>query len=421
MSPFDLLAIFVSLTAVAAWVNYRYIRLPTTIGVMIIALAGSAVLVLLGRAGVDVATSLGRIFESVDFDATLLHGMLGALLFAGALHINLDDLFEQRRVIMLLATIGVLISTAIVGTGLWLILGALDLEMPLVYCFLFGALISPTDPIAVGAILTKVGIPGSLQTKISGESLFNDGVGVVLFTMILGLAVGGHELSAATVSEVFVIEVLGGLAYGTVIGWITYLMLKAVDNYQVEILVTLALVTGGYALAHFLHVSGPLAMVVAGLLIGNRGRRLAMTERTRVRLDSFWELVDEFLNAVLFVLIGVEVVVIRFTGRVDVAGLLAVPLILAARFVSVGLTTQLLRPLREFSPHVVKLLTWSGLRGGISVALALSLPAGPERGILVTITYIVVCFSIIVQGLTVGPLVRRLYAKQRAGTSGSVA
>jgi CPA1 family monovalent cation:H+ antiporter len=414
VSSFDLLALLLTMAALAAWLNHRFVRLPMTIGVMIIALAGSLVLVLLGRAGIGMADVLERMLESVDFDQTLLHGMLGALLFAGSLHLNINDIAQQKRVIALLATAGVLLSTAIVGLGSWWVFGALGLDVPFVYCLLFGALISPTDPIAVGAILKRVGVPHSLRMKIQGESLFNDGIGVVLFLVILGVAAGGHEVSAVEVGELFLVEVLGGLAYGVVIGWIAYRLLKSVDNYQVEILVTLGVVTGGYALAQHLHVSGPLAMVVAGLLIGNRGRSLAMSERTQERLDSFWELVDEFLNAVLFVMIGMEVVVLQLRGSYIAAGLLAIPLVVLARFVSVGGAVQLLKRLRGFSPHAVKILTWSGLRGGISVALALSLPAGFERSLLVTVTYVVVCFSIVVQGLTIEPLIGRLLGADSA-------
>ncbi|MGD2135581.1 MAG: sodium:proton antiporter [Gemmatimonadales bacterium] len=411
MSLFDLLAVIVSVTALAAWVNHRFIRLPTTIGVMMIALVGSLVLVLLGRVGLGVAAVLERTLETFDFDAALLNGMLGALLFAGALHLDLNDLARQKRIIALLATVGVVVSTALVGVAAWGVFHLLGLGVPWGYCLLFGALISPTDPIAVGAILTKVGVPSSLQVKISGESLFNDGIGVVVFLLLLGIVTAEHDVTVRTVGELVLIEVVGGLAYGALIGWIAYRMLKSIDQYQVEILATLAIVTGGYALALHLHVSGPLAMVVAGLLIGNRGRSLAMSDRTRERLDSFWELVDEFLNAVLFVLIGVEVVVLRLDVAPLLAGLLMIPVVLGARFVSVGGAVQLLRRLRGFSAHAVKILTWSGLRGGISVALALSLPPGPERGTLLTATYVIVCFSIVVQGLTVGPLVRRLYGR----------
>jgi CPA1 family monovalent cation:H+ antiporter len=356
---------------------------------------------------------------AIDFDEAVLHGMLGALLFAGALHVNLEDLLRQWGVIALLATVGVVTSTLVVGTLTWLLFGWLGLAVPFVFCLLFGAVVSPTDPIAVAAILKGAAVPPSLLTKITGESLFNDGVGVVVFLLLLGLATGRADASALGAVELFGVEVFGGLAFGAAIGWLAYQMLRRVDNYSVEILVTLALVTGGYALANHLHLSGPLAMVVAGLLLGNRGRSLAMSDETRERLDNFWELVDEFLNAVLFVLIGVEVVVVELGGPLLVAGALAIPIVLLARWVSVGLPVTALRAVREFSPHAVTVLTWSGLKGGISVALALSLPPGPYRGVIVTATYVVVCFSIIVQGLTVEPVVRRLLGREPSCSASS--
>lgn len=408
MSAFDIVAILTTLAAVFGYVNYRYLRLPTTIGLMVISLVSSLVIVALGRGGLAPVGAFLDFVAAIDFDAAVLYGMLGALLFAGALHLDVNDLLGQKWIILALATGGVLLSTAIVGYVSWLLFSWLGFGVPLTYCFLFGALISPTDPIAVGAILKKAGVPRSLETKISGESLFNDGFGVVLFALLLGLTTGGHEVTVVGALELFATEALGGLAYGLALGWVSYRLLKSVDNYQVEILITLAVVTGGYALAHRLHISGPLAMVVAGLFIGNQGRALAMSTLTRERLDAFWELVDDFLNAVLFVLIGVEVVALEFTGPVVLAGLLAIPVLLVARWVSVGTPVTVLRRVREFSPYVVRILTWSGLRGGISVALALSLPAAPHRGLVVTVTYIVVCFSIVVQGLTVGPLVAGL-------------
>ena len=422
MDTFNLLAFLITLAAVFGWVNHRYVRLPGTIGLMVISMAFSLALVALGKAGVAGTGTVTRIMEGVDFDRALLHGMLGALLFAGALHININDLREQKWVIASLATIGILISTVLVGTGAWLLFGFMGLEIPFIYALLFGALISPTDPIAVGAILRTAGVPKSLLVKITGESLFNDGVGVVLFLLILELATGGGGHGAEVVGPVtgaagvslgqvlnlLGVEVVGGFVFGGVMGWVVYRMLKSVDAYQVEILLTLAIVTGGYALAHFLHVSGPLAMVVAGLLIGNRGRSLAMSEETVRHLDSFWELADEFLNAVLFVMIGMELLILELAPGYLLAGLLAIPLVLAARFLSVSVPVMALRTIREFSPHALKILTWSGLRGGISVALALSLPPGPTRDLLLTTTYVVVVFSIVVQGLTVAPLARKL-------------
>lgn len=419
MTEFDLIAILTTMAALFAWVNYRYVRLPTTIGLMVISLVLSIALVALGRAGLAPVEPFFRFVGAIDFDEAVLHGMLGALLFAGALHVDLDDLARQKVVIALLATGGVLLSTTIVGGLSWVLFGALGLNVPFVYCLLFGAIVSPTDPIAVSAILRKAGVPPTLFTKITGESLFNDGVGVVLFLLVLEIATGAEEVTALAAARLFAVEVIGGLAFGAAVGWIAYRMLRSVDQYTVEILVTLAVVTGGYALAHRLHVSGPLAMVVAGLLLGNRGRRLAMSELTRERLDGFWELVDELLNAVLFVLIGVEVVALDFAEPLLIAGAVAIPVVLFARWTSVGIPITLLRRLRAFTPHAVKVLTWSGLKGGISVALALSLPAGPERGLLVTATYLVVCFSIVVQGLTVEPVVARLLRAERAAKASS--
>jgi CPA1 family monovalent cation:H+ antiporter len=423
MTTFDLLALLITLTAVFAWVNQRYVRLPNTIGVMVISMVFSLALVALGKAGIGGTDLLADVLSRVDFGEALLRGMLGALLFAGALHINLDDLKNNKWVISLLATLGVLISTFLVGSGSWYLFRWVGFEVPYIYALLFGALISPTDPIAVGAILRKAGVPKSLLVKVTGESLFNDGVGVVLFLVILEIATGsvGHGaaeaaahgaeasgVSAGQILNLLGVEILGGLVFGAVMGWIVYRMLRLVDAYQVEILLTLAIVTGGYALAQALHVSGPLAMVVAGLLIGNRGRSLAMSQQTVEHLDSFWELADELLNAVLFVMIGIEILILELAGDFLVAGLLAVPLVLGSRFISVALPVNGLRFFRGFSPHAVKILTWSGLRGGISVALALSLPPGPHRDLLVTATYIVVVFAIVIQGLTVGPMARKL-------------
>jgi CPA1 family monovalent cation:H+ antiporter len=397
MKLFNILAILITLSAVLSYVNHRFIRLPNTIGVMLIALLVSLGLIALGPTGFGLEEDARQLLDSIDFDETVLHGMLSFLLFAGALHVNLADLAKQKYIIGTLATFGVIGSTFIIGFASWWGLAALGVQLPLIYCLLFGALISPTDPIAVLGILKKAGVPKSLETKISGESLFNDGVAVVVFLVLLEIATGSHTITAASVAGLFFKETIGGLVYGLLICAVAYWMLKSVDNYQVEILITLALVAGGFALADALHLSGPIAIVVAGLLIGNHGRLLAMSDEVRQHLDTFWELVDEILNAVLFVLIGLEVLVLTFN---------LIPLMLAARFVCVGIPVMILRRIRTFSPHVVKILTWGGLRGGISVALALSLPAGKEREVILTVTYAIVVFSIIVQGLTIGKFVR---------------
>lgn len=407
MSLFDILAVLITLSALFSYLNHRYIRLPTTIGLMLIALLMSLSLIVAGQWGVGLEQQARLLLSSIDFNQALLHGMLSFLLFAGALHVNLSDLAQQKWIIGSLATFGVVTSTLLVGTSTWLILGFLDIQMPWAYCLLFGALISPTDPIAVLGILKSAKIPKSLETKIAGESLFNDGVGVVVFLVLLEIVTGGQEVTASHVVLLFLTETGGGVLFGLAIGWVAYQMLKSVDNYQVEVLITLALVTGGYALAGHLHVSGPIAIVVTGLLIGNHGRLMAMSQVTCEHLDTFWELIDEILNAVLFVLIGLEILVLPRSVPALLAGIAAIPLVLASRLISVGVPVFLLRPFREFSPRVVRILTWGGLRGGISVALALSVPAGPARELFLPVTYAVVVFSVVVQGLTIGKLVRR--------------
>ncbi len=406
MKLFNILAILVTLSAGFSYINHRFIRLPNTIGLMVMALLVSLGLALLGPFSFGMKAEAQRLLANIDFDETLLHGMLSFLLFAGALHVNLADLAKQKWIIGLLATVGVLGSTIGIGfISRWL-LGLLGTELPLIDCLLFGALISPTDPIAVLGILKKAGVPQSLETKITGESLFNDGVAVVIFLVFLEIATGTREITTASVLGLFAKEALGGVGFGLIIGWIAFWMLKSIDNYQVEVLITLALVTGGFALADELHLSGPIAIVVAGLLIGNHGRLLAMSDQVRDHLDKFWELVDEVLNGVLFVLIGLEVLALTFSREYFIAGVLLIPLLLVTRFISVGGPVLIMRRFREFSPKVVTILTWGGLRGGISVALALSLPPGKNRELILAITYIIVVFSIIVQGLTIGKLVK---------------
>lgn len=309
-----------------------------------------------------------------------------------------------------------MLSTAIVGALTWGMLALIGLPTTLLDCLLFGALISPTDPIAVLGLLKRVGVPKSLEVQIAGESLFNDGVGVVVFTGLLEVASGLHRPNLGHVGSLFVQEAIGGALFGLVVGLLVFLMLRSVDEYKVEILLSLALVAGGYALADALHLSGPIAMVVAGLMIGNHGRSFAMSPITKERLDLFWELIDEILNAVLFVLIGLEVLALTFTAKNLMAGLLAILIVLTARLISVGLPIRGLRRWVRFDPFTVRILTWGGLRGGISVALALSLPkeppgiSAPGRDVILAITYVVVVFSIVVQGLSIGPLTRRWLA-----------
>jgi len=408
MTVFQIIALLITLTAMFSYLNYRYFKLPATIGVMLIALLVSLGLIGAGYFAPWVRDSAVRLLSQIDFDNTLMQGMLCFLLFAGALHINLNDLAEQKGVIAPLAIAGVVISMFVFGTLIHYALGWLGFDLSYAWCLLFGALISPTDPVAVIGILKDVKVPHTLEVQIAAESLFNDGIGVVAFIVLREIAVTGQHASAGHIGMLFLEQALGGAVFGFVIGWIAYLLLKSVDNYRVEMMLTLALVMGGYALAAVIHVSGPIAIVVAGLFIGNRGRRLAMSETTRKNLDAFWGLLDEILNALLFVLIGLEILVLAFTRDLFFAGLVAIPAILLARWVSVVVPVTVMRRWRKFTPGTVTIMTWGGLRGGISVALALSLPAGHEREIVLAVTYIVVIFSILAQGLTLKRIVRRL-------------
>ncbi len=410
MGFYDITAVLVTLAAAFSYINHRYVRFPGTIGLMALSLIFSLTLLLLGRAGIiPLDARVTRLLSGLDFSDTLMHGMLGFLLFAGALHVNFDDLLSRKWIISLLATAGVLVSTLLVGGFTWLCFRLLHLDLPLLHCLLFGALISPTDPIAVLGIMKKVGAPKALETTLTGESLFNDGMGVVVFLALLSL-LQGNGTDYGAIATLFLVEAGGGIVYGAALGYLCYFFLRKVDRYQVEVLLTLATVIGGYRLAEILHVSAPLAIVVAGLLVGNHGRHFGMSPVTRRHLDTFWELIDEVLNAVLFVLIGLEIMILPHDFRALSAALLLIPAVLLARFLSVGASVSLLRGFRPFARGTVRTLTWAGLRGGISVALALSLPPGPHRDTIVTITYAIMVFSILIQGLSVGRLVRHFMA-----------
>lgn len=404
----DIAAICLVVTALLSYVNFRFVRLPTTIGVMVIAMGLSLMLVALSAVGWDYGL-LGReqaFLRSLDFSEVLMQGMLSFLLFAGALHVDLSALRKYRYTVAGLALLGTTLSTVVVGLGMWWVLPWLGVPLPLLYCLLFGALISPTDPIAVMGILKSAGAPKSLELVIAGESLFNDGVGVVLFSLLLGVLASGGLPTAGEGAALLVHEAGGGIGLGLVLGWGTVWLLKTIDQYQIEVLLTLAAVVGGYALAAHLHVSGPLAMVVVGLMVGNGGRARAMSDTTRRYVDMFWELIDEILNAVLFVLIGMEVLVISFSLPLAAAGAAAVVVALVARWLTVGLPVRATSRWLDLAPGADRVLVWGGLRGGISVALALSLPSGPARDMVLTLTYCVVVFSILVQGLSIGRVVR---------------
>ena len=406
MYPFDVIAVFLTLAAVFSWLNDRWLRLPRTIGLMTISLVASLTL-LLPIPGTPLVEQIVRnMLTELDLRETLLHGVLGFLLFAGALHIRLRDLFQQRWVVLTLASVSVVISTAVVGAGAYALFGWLGLSVPIIYCLLFGALISPTDPIAVMGILKSAGAPKSLEDQIAGEALFNDGVAVVIFLALYGAVSGAAVMSPSDLAALFLREAAGGLILGLSAAWIALRMLARVDSNSVGILITIALACGSYALADRLGLSAPIAVAVAGLVVGNTGRDSLIAPQIMGRVDNFWELVDDILNAVLFVHIGLEVMVVSLAANYILAGILAIPLVLFSRAVGVGLPIGLMRRFRSFSPGVITLLTWGGLRGGVSVALALSLPEGATRDILVTVTYLVVAFSVLIQGLTLAPVIR---------------
>ncbi|WP_226780834.1 cation:proton antiporter [Oceaniglobus trochenteri] len=408
MNLLQITSLMIVLAGVFGAINYLYLRLPAAIGILVVSLLAS-----FGILGLDLllphlgmADEVRRIVTGIDFSDALLEGMLGLLLFAGALHVKLGDLRDQWLPVVLMATIGVLLSTLVVGVGFSWLTG-----MPLLLALVFGSLISPTDPVAVLGVLREADLQKSLETKIAGESLFNDGVGYVVFLILVGLAFPGDAHQADEVGEVallFLKEAGGGAVLGIVLGWLTFRVMRRIDDYSLEVLLTLGLAFGGYELAVYLHVSAPIMAVCAGLLIGDVGTRYGMSEETRRYVDGFWKLIDEILNAVLFLMIGFEVFAVAFGNDALLTGIASIVLALAGRLAAVAIPIALLRPFRSFDHGVVRIMTWGGLKGGISVALALSLPEGEWKPLILTCTYMVVIFSIIVQGLTVASLARRL-------------
>jgi CPA1 family monovalent cation:H+ antiporter len=413
MGFFTIATVLIVLSALFGYINVRFLKLPITIGLMVITLISTLIVVVISLFDDTLLLREKELIQSIDFEMVLLDIMLSYLLFAGALHTNFERLKVQRWPVFVFATAGVIVSTFLVGTLMFYVLKLVGLDINFIYCLLFGALISPTDPIAVLGILKQAGAPKKLETKIVGESLFNDGVGVVIFITIYQIARGGNEISISHVAEMFAVEVLGGIALGMLLGWITYRLMRSIDDYDVEVIITLAAVMGGTLLAQKLHMSAPLAMVACGLMVGNdKARNSAMSEITETYVDKFWELVDVLLNTVLFVLIGMEILVLTFEGQYIVAGLLAIPIVLLSRYLSLWIPVRSFKKKLEFVPNTNLIMTWGGLRGGISIALALSLTTEMHRELFLVITYIIVVFSIIGQGLTVGPLIKKLAEKE---------
>jgi len=413
MSVLQIAALLIVLAGAFGAINYLFLKLPSSIGILIVALLASLAVIGLDFVlpGPAVSAAIRAEVIAWEFSDALLEGMLGLLLFAGALHVKVSDLRVQLWPVFLMATMGVGLSTVVVGFGFSWITG-----MPLLLAMVFGALISPTDPVAVLGVLRKANLPEALETKIAGESLFNDGVGYVVFLVLVGLALPGAEAHGggeagnayADAALLFFKEAVGGAVLGAVLGWMTFRVMRRIDDYSLEVLLTLGLAFGGYELAVYLHVSAPIMAVVAGLLIGDIGTKQGMSEQTRLYVEGFWRLIDEILNAVLFLMIGVEVFAVAFTMDTVTAGALTILLGLLARFVAVAIPIALLKPFRGFTSGTVPIMTWGGLKGGISVALALSLPDTEWKPLILTCTYMVVIFSIIVQGLTVGALAQRL-------------
>ena len=408
MDYFLIATVLIVLSAAFGYLNTRFLKLPNSIGLMLITIVFTLAIFVLSYFDDTLLLHERELIKSIDFKTVLLDVMLSFLLFAGALHTNFQQLKVQRKPVLIFATLGTLISTFLSGVLVFYALQIINLEVDFIYCLLFGALISPTDPIAVLGIMKKVGAPKNLETKIVGESLFNDGVGVVIFLTIYQIANGGNEVSVGHITELFLVEVVGGIILGLIIGWITYRLLKSIDDYDTEVIITLAAVMGGTVIAQQLHLSAPLAMVTAGLIVGtDTVRKFSMSEVTEQYVDKFWELIDILLNTILFVMIGMEILVLTLEVRYIFAGFIIIPLLLIARYISLLLPIKLYAKKLKFVPKTNLIMTWGGLRGGISIALALSLTQTMERDLFLVITYIVVVFSILVQGLTVGKLIKK--------------
>jgi len=411
MDIFGIISLLTILAAVFGYINIKFLKLPHTIGMMLIACFFSGIVFAVGLYNEKFHDLVFEFIGQIDFRSLLLDVMLSFLLFAGALHTNFEKLREYRWPIISFATLGVLTSTFIVSGLVYLLFQLFQLEVNFIYCLLFGALISPTDPIAVLGILKKAKVPKNLEIKIVGESLFNDGVGVVVFLTIFNIANIEAAEHHQSVAVLFAQEVLGGLALGLVAGWITHRLMKSIDSWEVEVMITIALVLGVHWIAVFLHLSGPLAVVAAGLLIGtHHSRSTSMSEITESYIDKFWELIDTYLNAILFVLIGLEILILPYNLNFILLGLIIVPIVLLSRYLALYPLVAIFNRYLDFVPKTALIMTWGGLRGGISIALALSLTDTMNKDLFLIVTYIVVVFSILIQGLTIGKLVQKINA-----------
>lgn len=410
MEYFLITTVLVCLAAIFGFINVKFLKLPNSIGLMLITIVFSLGVLAISSFDDTLLNAEKEIITSIDFQTVLLDIMLSFLLFAGALHTNFEQLRVQRWPVLVFSTIGVLVSTFLVGTVTYFVLQLISLEVNYIYCLLFGALISPTDPIAVLGILKKAGAPKKLEAKIVGESLFNDGVGVVVFLTLFKIASSTDtNIEIGQIFQLFGVEVIGGVVFGLILGFITYKLMKSIDDYDIEVIITLAAVMGGTGIAHHYHFSAPLAMVTAGLIVGNDTvRATTMSEVTETYVDKFWELIDILLNTILFVLIGMEMLILTYEGDYMIAGLLAIPIVLLCRYASLLIPIRFFQRKLDFVPNTNLIMTWGGLRGGISIALALSLTSEMHRELFLVITYIIVVFSILVQGLTVGKVVEKL-------------
>jgi len=417
MDIFTIITILFVLSAAFAFINTKFLKLPFTIGLMILAICFTLVIIVLGYFESSILEKAKMIIGEIDFEEVLLEVMLSFLLFAGAMHTKLDELNKLKAPIIAFSTIGVLISTFLVGGFTFIVAGWLNHDIDFIYCLLFGALISPTDPIAVLGILKDINAPKKLEVKIVGESLFNDGVGVVIFMVIFAIAEKGiGSVDAQEMGLLFFEEVFGGLGLGLLMGWLGFQLMRTIDHYETEVMLTLALVMGIYTTAHYLHFSGPLAVVVAGIYIGNKSPKIAWSAVTQNYVDKFWELLDVMLNAILFVLIGFELLIISIDGDYIIFGLIGIPLTLLARYLALAGPIRIFKKKLEFFPKTDLIMTWGGIRGGISIALALSLKPEMGRELFITVTYVIVVFSIIAQGLTIGPLIKKVLQNSKGAS-----